>query len=1026
MADHSPVLRRLCQYYLACIANDDAGGVSVKLKGSGEPEYVELASLELDGARLPGWNEKLSEFVAGRRARDTGMLRLGYPVLIANGRPDGDGRKLMPLFLVDVSVDSQGIEPDWRTCALNLEAVRELEGNGVAFAQHAIMELEEGLGLDVNGEVKPFSDIVERLKLLRPDWPWARPESEQVPPRALPAAEPGLIYERAVVLRVSRPFTQGLELELQKLAQTPEHALFGTALGALLYGDPAVRCVDPDHTPLLEVLPMNPEQRAAVRMALTEPLSVITGPPGTGKSQVVANLLINCTWRKRPVIFTSKNNKAVDVVDSRVNSLGRKPILIRLGAKEHRHKLAEHLAFLIEGTVTPEDLEELRREQANYQRLGEELAEVDEAERAALEVHEQVCIIAAELEELGQHDAAQMHGASMVDIRKSRALLYRARDAYLNALPERHPKWVQVLWRWFRVAKLEDFKNSQESLAKALGAFDAGARPEGAPEFDPGAWKQYLLGQSRALVRAERCTTYLAALKSLREVQLGELATRRNILQAQLVATSAALWQRWVAAQPALLKSDQRLMLSRYSAVLKSVVEAGGAEVLPDEVRREYERITLDAPDVVSCFAVTALSARNRVPFTPGYFDLVVFDESSQCDLASALPILFRAKRAVIIGDPKQLQHISTLRADRDASFLVDQKLEKTHIDWQYSAQSLFSLVSSRVADHQKISLRDHHRSHPHVIGYSNEAFYDDSLRIVTMLPALKRFTSAGPAVRWVNVKGRAQRGQKGGNFNSDEVKATVAEVRRIVNDGYTGSIGVVAPFTYQADSIRRDLERDPKLWEKLRIDHDFQSATAHGFQGDERDLIIFSVVAAPGLPDVALRWLEDQSHVFNVAITRARAELVVIGDLNFCLDAPVTHLKGFARYVSALTRVKVEEPIPGVHVAAQGIATPEEERFGKALLAAGLNPLARMEIEQYKVDMVLIQGTRKLAIDVMDRTAPGDYGAEALEREQLKRQRLLKLGWDVLRFWPIQIRDDMPWCVEQVRQWSRRSPSSA
>ena len=61
------------------------------------------------------------------------------------------------------------------------------------------------------------------------------------------------------------------------------------------------------------------------------------------------------------------------------------------------------------------------------------------------------------------------------------------------------------------------------------------------------------------------------------------------------------------------------------------------------------------------CWAVTSLAARGRVPFTAGHFDLVVIDEASQCDIASALPLLFRAKRSVIIGDPQQLRHITAL-----------------------------------------------------------------------------------------------------------------------------------------------------------------------------------------------------------------------------------------------------------------------------------------------------------------------------------------------------------------------------
>ena len=1021
MSETSSVIRRLCNYYLACLANDDAGGVSIPLKGKDQGQYAELEHLELDTARLPGWSEKLSEFVSGRRTREPGMLRLGYPVLITRGDASGEGKRLMPLFLIDVAADSQGIEPDWRTCSLNLEAVRVLEGNGVAFAQHSVTELEEGLGLDVNGEPKPFADVMDRLKLLRPEWPWAGSEPEDAPPQALYGAKPGHIYERGILLKVSRPYTQGLEIELQKLAQVPEHALYGTALGALLLGENAVRPHDQDNTPLLEVLPMNPEQRMAVRMALTEPLSVITGPPGTGKSQVVANLLINSTWRKRPVLFTSKNNKAVDVVESRVNKLGTKPIMVRLGSKEHRGKLAEHLEFLISGTVSAEDIDELKREQANYDRLCEELAKLDEEERSALEIYEQSKRLLDEMQELGKKpDLKERNKLLAIDLLAAEKLLYKARDRYLAALAESHSAITRIIWPIAGILPTKRFNLAYKELVSALGSLQDGEAPlPFTPEQKPQEWKSYLVAQKRALSYGERVLAYAEHLRSMRKVSFEELSASRNQLQDKLVQTSMALWQRWVRAQPALLNQDQRLMISRYHTVLKSVIEAGGADTLPDEVRREYERITLEAPDVVSCFAVTALSAKNRVPFTPGYFDLVVFDESSQCDLASALPILFRAKRAVIIGDPKQLQHIATLRRDKDAAFLVDQKLESTHLDWQYSTQSLFSVVASRVSDKQKVSLRDHHRSHSHIIGYSNEAFYDRSLRIVTKLPNLKRFTEEGAAVRWIDVKSRAVRGKTGSWHNPDEAAAVVEEIKRIVKAGYTGSIGVVTPFSYQADQIRYALERDHAVWQKLRLDHDFQSTTAHGFQGDERDLMIFSVVAATGLHESGIRFLEDDCNVFNVAITRARAELVVAGDMAWCTDAPISHLREFTRFVLSISREQEKEWAPGVQISlAPGAQTDEEIRLTEALKSLGYKILPRAQVEQYRVDIVVVNGTHKLAIDIVDRSAPGDWGAEALEREQLKRQRLLRLGWSVMRFWPIQVRDDFNWCVSEVRNW--------
>ncbi len=70
---------------------------------------------------------------------------------------------------------------------------------------------------------------------------------------------------------------------------------------------------------------------------------MVTGPPGTGKSQVVISLLANLAWQGGSVLFSSKNNHAVDVVETRANELGPYPMLLRLGKEEHHVRLAQHL-----------------------------------------------------------------------------------------------------------------------------------------------------------------------------------------------------------------------------------------------------------------------------------------------------------------------------------------------------------------------------------------------------------------------------------------------------------------------------------------------------------------------------------------------------------------------------------------------------------------------------------------------------------------------------------------------------------
>jgi len=76
---------------------------------------------------------------------------------------------------------------------------------------------------------------------------------------------------------------------------------------------------------------------------------------------------------------------------------------------------------------------------------------------------------------------------------------------------------------------------------------------------------------------------------------------------------------------------------------------------------------------VLKIWASTLKSIRRTFPLKPGVFDYVIFDEASQIDLPSAAPALYRAKRAVIIGDPMQLTHIAGITRD------VDKALAQIH-----------------------------------------------------------------------------------------------------------------------------------------------------------------------------------------------------------------------------------------------------------------------------------------------------------------------------------------------------------
>jgi very-short-patch-repair endonuclease len=481
---------------------------------------------------------------------------------------------------------------------------------------------------------------------------------------------------------------------------------------------------------------------------------------------------------------------------------------------------------------------------------------------------------------------------------------------------------------------------------------------------------------------------------------------------------------------PARIDPEQCRILDTYGAVLQMIVSADQQHQPGRDLFQRYYQLFPQIRSILSCWAVTSLSARGRVPFVPGFFDVLVIDEGSQCDIASALPLLYRARRVVVIGDPMQLRHISMLSSQQDQQLMRKHGLVSDYPGWAYSARSLFDLASSLCGSGDVVALLDHHRSHADIIEFSNDAFYGGRLRIATDHDRLCRPRVDEPAVRWVDVHGLTVRPARGGAMNEAEAQTVVKEIERLIGQGYRGSMGVVTPFRAQANRIRDIVSARGGLVDCL-ADRDFLADTVHRFQGDERDVMIFSPVVSTGVSDSALGFLRSNPNLFNVAISRARAALIVVGNREAALNCSVDYLARFAAYsgqvgrqdepAAAATDLGPEYPV---------VSSPErvsewERMFYRALYRAGVRPFPRYPVERYVIDLALLDGRRRLAIEIDADRYHRNWDAELCRRHQIRNHRLMELGWDVTRFWVYQVRDDLERSVNRVQQWIRHPRSS-
>jgi very-short-patch-repair endonuclease len=333
---------------------------------------------------------------------------------------------------------------------------------------------------------------------------------------------------------------------------------------------------------------------------------------------------------------------------------------------------------------------------------------------------------------------------------------------------------------------------------------------------------------------------------------------------------------------------------------------------------------------------------------------------------------------------------------------------------YTYVGNSLFDLATHCVGRGEVVQLREHFRSHADIVSFSNRTWYQNTLRICTDYRRLRRPPDGKLGIRWSQVAGRVQRPASGGALCVEEAEAVVGElVDLLVRREFAGSVGVVTPFRAQANRIR-DLVNE-RLSLSLLDACDLIVDTAHGFQGDERDLILFSPCVGPNMPQGAKYFLTSTGNLFNVAITRARALLHVIGDLPACANCGVPHIEGFAAEVSGRDRQERREA---------GHTAPPwddprvghwEQAFYDALVRSGLKPMPQYPVHQYRLDFAIIENGHQLDVETDGEHFHRDIDGSRCRDDVLRDWRLAMLGWEVKRFWVYQIRDNMDQCVREV-----------
>jgi hypothetical protein len=902
---------RLVRYLRSCVETEAAGNL-VAYENQTQWTVLPLKQENL----ICGTSDtiELSDAVTSQFAKLPGnrVLYYGWPVAVLE---DTSGQlRVVPVFVTELDRPKPGIT--------DVCAVEEPFLNPGILVGEVLDAGTAGELVSLVAAGLPLGDEQAVVELISLTAQIVDARCSEIDRRELESELPGTVgvHNVAVLVRGESPIaTRALIEELTDLEERTDWR--GTAAAYVIGIKPAA----PSDLVRLEAcspVALNDSQERVVEEMRRCGLTVVTGPPGTGKSQVVTAAVANAWLDGESVLVTSTNNAAVDVATGRATEIASS-LLIRTGNKTFRDSLPTRVGAAITEAATSYSLDE-----------GEARRELSLAARD----RKQVLTAVADKQELNQR---LVELATEAEQAARRIWDRPSAPAGLSANELREVSGRALRARLFRR------RRRRRVLSLAQGG-------ESATLEDVCEW-------------ANAESTFQDTI-----VELGKVVNRLGDEQGAINKVA----DDWVNASLSAVKvcAARRLHQNRQAVSGIDTARGGGGGI---------SRLISAALVGARGWACTALAAKYNFALVPRMFDLVIVDEACQCSLAAVLPLAYRAKRIAVIGDPNQLRPIVGLEENKlnrlaATSGLSREDLIETGRD--YGTGSAFTAFARLVGEQSVHLLNEHYRCHPHVARWFNETFYGGDLQVLTDVAALPE---GNRGLVWIDVEGAAERGPTRSVLNLLEAEAVVDCLTPLLDENV--SLAVVTPFAAQATLIER-LAADRFGREHLGSS-DFTVGTAHRLQGNERDVILFSPVVAPGIPARSAQWVERERNLLNVAASRARRTLIVLGH-------PKPEDRGVPTLAS-LRRAALEGREPTT--AAWRLDSEAEGRLLTALHQAGYAPLVKPIEEGYVLDFALLSGDLRIDIEVDGDQHQDVRGAQ--RRRDLARDRLLRsLGWRVQR----------------------------
>ena len=449
--------------------------------------------------------------------------------------------------------------------------------------------------------------------------------------------------------------------------------------------------------------------------------------------------------------------------------------------------------------------------------------------------------------------------------------------------------------------------------------------------------------------------------------------------------------------------------------------------------------------DLKPVWLMSPLSASDALPLDADHFDVVIFDEASQITLEGAVPSLFRANQAIVVGDQMQLPPTNFFSAkqleDPEGLAVVENDAGGETIEHDLESNS-FLAYAARVLPSTMLGWHYRSRSES-LISFSNAAFYRGRLLTVPdkTLPGANwtEIQVTDPEQGAGNLKHLLERPvsfhfMKNGVYlnrrNAAEADYIANLVRALLASGTGPSIGIIAFSEAQQSEILDALTRlgDEDTQFRDRLEAEFEREEAGQFvgllvknleniQGDERDIIILSVCYGRG-PNGKMFMnfgpinQSGGEKRLNVAFSRAKQHMALVSSIHHPeitndFNEGARCLKNYLRYSAAVSAGEIENAKRVLHEMLERpedpAATPEEsvdlvvEQLASALREQGYEVDLEVGQSTFRCDLAVRRtGEREYCAGILVDTVAGYGQLDLLEREVMRPKLLEAFGWQI------------------------------